>query len=279
MLSVNEWIELLERGHKFKIYVWCRSDVARALDISFNHRIHSNGFCNYIKSSPEGIKSCMRCRACADRLAKRRGIYGAFCINGMFEVSCSVNFKNEWAATVYISNICYDKTEAKKRMARACEKYSLSYDYAAALMEETENELDLKGAETLAEATAEIVASRLIKLGTVSTEAPEPVKRLTDIAADFYSRETLKSFSAKYGINEKYLGRLFKENTGLSFSDYRNKMRLNEAAYILRNSDLKIIDIALSVGYDNVSYFSKKFRSEYGISPTEYRCIGSISLR
>ena len=59
MLSVNEWIELLERGHKFKIYVWCRFDVANELNINIEHRIHGNALCNYIKSSSDGIEKCM----------------------------------------------------------------------------------------------------------------------------------------------------------------------------------------------------------------------------
>ena len=271
LLSVDEWIELLESGHRFKIYVWCRPDVAKVLNISLSRRIHGNALCSYIKSSPEGLKSCMRCRACADKLAQRRGMSAAFCINGMFEVFCPVKLKNEWAATVYVSNLCPDMREAQKRIARACEKYSLSYDYAAALTENAESGLDLKAFENTAAAVAEIIAARFRSVGTASPAVSEPVKRLKGIAADFYSRETLKSFSAKYGINEKYLGRLFKESTGLGFSDYRNKMRLGEAAYILGNSDMKIIDIALCVGYDSVSYFAKKFRSEYGLSPSEYR--------
>lgn len=273
MLSVNEWIELLERGHRFKIYVWCRPDVAKALNISFSRRIHSNAFCDYMKSTPEGIRNCVRCRVCADKLAQRRGIFGAFCIHGMFEVCCPVIFKNEWTATVYVSNLCPDVKETQKRMAGSCKKYSLSYKFAESLIEKTDNEIDLKSAEAIAEAAAEIIMARLENVGFKRRSVPEPVKKLIDAAADFYSCETLKSVSEKYYINEKYLGHLFKEITGFGFCDYKNKVRLNEAAYILRNGNRKIIDIAVSVGYDNVSYFSKKFRLEYGISPTEYRRI------
>lgn len=40
---------------------------------------------------------------------------------------------------------------------------------------------------------------------------------------------------------------------------------------MLGNSDIKVIDIAVAMGYDSAAYFSKKFREEYGLSPTEYR--------
>lgn len=271
MLSVNEWIELLERGHKFKIYVWCRFDVANELNINIEHRIHGNALCNYIKSSSDGIEKCMCCRTCADRLAKKRGRFSAHCIHGIFEVITPVLSNGEWAATVYISNLCYNKDEAEKRILKACDKYSLSYTYALSLIEKSEFELDLKAAEKLAEAVTEIITEKLKNVKHIKKAVPEPVKRLADIAADCFSQETVKSVSEYYGINEKYLGQLFKENMGLSFCKYKNKLRLKEAAYMLGNSDIKVIDIAVAMGYDSAAYFSKKFREEYGLSPTEYR--------
>ena len=242
MLSVNEWIELLEEGHKLKIYVWCRLDVAEELSIKLEHRIHTNALCNYMKSSLDGIKTCMRCRSCADRLAKKRGRFAAYCINGIFEVIKPVFLNGEWAATVYISNLCSDRKETERRIKKACGRYSLSYDYALPLIENSECELSIESAETLA-----------------------------DAAADFFSQETVKSVSASCGMNEKYLGHLFKKNMGLNFCEYKNKLRLREAAYLLNNDSLKIIDIAVALGYDNPAYFSKIFRLEYGLSPTEYR--------
>ena len=100
---------------------------------------------------------------------------------------------------------------------------------------------------------------------------PEIVKKLAEYAQNLFSAQTLKSVAQKYGFNEKYLGRIFKRYTGLSFSEYRNKARLKEAAYLLKNSSLKIIDISLSAGYESVSYFNRKFFSEYGVTPSEYR--------
>ncbi len=146
-----------------------------------------------------------------------------------------------------------------------------SYTYALSLIEKSEFELDLKAAEKLAEAVTEIITEKLKNVKHIKKAVPEPVKRLADIAADCFSQETVKSVSEYYGINEKYLGQLFKENMGLSFCKYKNKLRLKEAAYMLGNSDIKVIDIAVAMGYDSAAYFSKKFREEYGLSPTEYR--------
>ena len=213
----------------------------------------------------------MRCRSCADRLAEKRGRFSAYCVNGIFEVIKPVLLNGEWAATVYISNLCRDKEETEKRIAKACGRYSLSYDYALSLIENSECELSLKSAEALADAVAEIITERLKNVKFERKNVPEPVKKLADAAADFFSQETVKSVSVSCGMNEKYLGHLFKKNMGLNFCEYKNKLRLREAASLLNNDSLMIIDIAVALGYDNAAYFSKRFRLEYGLSPTEYR--------
>ena len=46
---------------------------------------------------------------------------------------------------------------------------------------------------------------------------------------------------------------------------------MNQAVYLLTSSRLSIADIIGSVGYDNTSYFYRKFRERYGVSPKEYR--------
>jgi len=46
---------------------------------------------------------------------------------------------------------------------------------------------------------------------------------------------------------------------------------MSQAAYLLTSSAVPVTDIIESVGYDNTSYFYRKFRERYGMSPKEYR--------
>lgn len=271
MLSLNDWIELLEEGHNLKIYIWSRFDVANALDLNLKHRIHNNALCNYVKESSDGLKNCMRCRTCADNLARKRGCFSAYCIHGVLEIISPVLLNGKWVATVYISNLCGDKCEYERRIRRACSKYSISYEHAVSLIENGEYKFNLSNLEKLAAGLTEIVYEKLQNIKHVDPAVPEPVKKLFDLAEDYYSSETIKSVSVRYGINEKYLGYLFKKSAGMSFCEYKNMLRLDEAAYMLKGSNLKIIDIAVSTGFANVSYFTKKFRTTFGVSPTEYR--------
>ncbi|HHX59542.1 MAG TPA: response regulator [Epulopiscium sp.] len=72
-------------------------------------------------------------------------------------------------------------------------------------------------------------------------------------------------------ISTNYFSALFKKETGLTFTTYLTKTRIDQAKKLLRNTDLKTFDIGNQVGYSQGHYFSYVFKKNTGISPTEYR--------
>lgn len=63
--------------------------------------------------------------------------------------------------------------------------------------------------------------------------------------------------------------RFFSYFTGMTLKEYMRKRRLTLAAYELRNTDAKVIDIALKYGYNSSVSFSRAFRSQHGINPSD----------
>ena len=72
-------------------------------------------------------------------------------------------------------------------------------------------------------------------------------------------------------MNPDYLGSLFKEELGVSMTMYIQSRRLDQAKVLLRETEMPISKVAETVGYDNISYFSKLFRQKVGCQPGEYR--------
>ena len=68
-----------------------------------------------------------------------------------------------------------------------------------------------------------------------------------------------------------YLSRLFKRETGEGFLDTLTRLRLDEAARLLKTTDRRIRDIASDVGFDNERYFSQVFRKHMGCTPGAFR--------
>lgn len=76
---------------------------------------------------------------------------------------------------------------------------------------------------------------------------------------------------AVLGINRTRINEILKEELDLTFSAYLNKLRLAEAARLFaRQQNANVAEIAYSVGYNNVSYFNRLFKNEYGCSPGKF---------
>ncbi len=82
---------------------------------------------------------------------------------------------------------------------------------------------------------------------------------------------TQESVAEFFQISPNYVSTLLKKHLGLSYIQLLQEQKLNTSAALLRNTNQPITEIAHEVGYENVSYFYKKFYKKYGCSPKEYR--------
>jgi two-component system, response regulator YesN len=82
---------------------------------------------------------------------------------------------------------------------------------------------------------------------------------------------SLDSISGSLNLNSYELSRQFKKETGKNITEYINNRRINEALYILENDNISITDVAFTVGFNDVNYFTKVFKKLKGITPSEYR--------
>jgi len=73
------------------------------------------------------------------------------------------------------------------------------------------------------------------------------------------------------GINRIKVNDILREHKGLTFSAYLKKLRLTEAARLLREKDASVAEIGFMVGYNNAPYFNQMFKKEFGCTPNAYR--------
>lgn len=96
---------------------------------------------------------------------------------------------------------------------------------------------------------------------------------ITYIAEHYTDAElTLERLTAQVGVGRTKVNDIIKEEIGLTFTTYINKLRLAEAARLLKgNPEASISEVAFAVGYNNASYFNKLFKAEFGCTPKTYR--------
>ena len=85
------------------------------------------------------------------------------------------------------------------------------------------------------------------------------------------SKMTLNDLSEELEVTPNYLGRLFKEEMGVQFSDYLEQLRMENAKKLLKSTNLKIYEIADDCGYNDGQYFAKAFKKYTGMTPLEYK--------
>lgn len=85
------------------------------------------------------------------------------------------------------------------------------------------------------------------------------------------SELSLQSVADSLYVSAPYLSRLFSKETGENFASYLTRKRINEAMWLLKNTDLKMYEIARKTGYASQHYFSNIFKKVVGISPADYR--------
>ena len=86
-----------------------------------------------------------------------------------------------------------------------------------------------------------------------------------------YKNGTLSELSEQMGYDVYWLSREIRRRTGRTYKELLQEKRMQQAVYLLANSEIPVTDIIESIGYDNTSYFYRKFREKYGMSPKEYR--------
>jgi AraC-like DNA-binding protein len=102
------------------------------------------------------------------------------------------------------------------------------------------------------------------------------VRRAKDYIADHQS-ETIKLHQIACALNVStfHFCRKFKLETGVTFVDYLNRIRIERAKILLYNSNLSVTEVAYEVGFQSLTHFNRTFRKLVCSSPTEYRSRGT----
>ena len=96
-------------------------------------------------------------------------------------------------------------------------------------------------------------------------------KAILYISKHFSEPLTLEEVANHVHLNPAYFSTLFKQSTGSSFKEYLNMIRIEESKRLLANTDYSIIDIAIAVGFEDQSYFSRVFKKYTCLTPRQYR--------
>lgn len=112
---------------------------------------------------------------------------------------------------------------------------------------------------------------------TVDGNNTQKFRKIIELMVEFINKNysqniSLKQIADVVYMNPNYLCDLFKQETGIHFSNYITQIRINNAKELLKTRiELKSYEIAELVGYKDAKYFTQVFKKQVGATPTEYR--------
>ena len=196
------------------------------------------------------------------------------------EKNSALDMLNEVLAHVYVySN--YDINSIKARMlellvmlsratidagADTNEVFRLSENYIRQI--ERNNDVD-----QLAVWISDIIRSFIIQaFDLAQVKHSDVVFKVTNyIKKNCNEKLTLDTLAREVYLSKSYLSSIFKEETGISLTDYITNVRIEKSKKLLTREGIAISEIAMLCGFKDQSYFSKVFKKETGISPKKFR--------
>ena len=111
----------------------------------------------------------------------------------------------------------------------------------------------------------------ILALSASPNLTPSPYLKAVNILSDLTVDIPVKDIAEELGFSEGYFIREFKKFTGLSPLAYKLKQRITLAKDMLYETDLTVLEISSTCGFEDATYFSRQFKKYEGVSPLEYR--------
>jgi len=87
----------------------------------------------------------------------------------------------------------------------------------------------------------------------------------------YHERISLDEAARAVNASTRHFCKIFKQATGITFTDYLARVRVEKAKHLLRNPNLRVSEVAFETGFESISQFNRSFKRIVKRTPTEYR--------
>jgi AraC-like DNA-binding protein/ligand-binding sensor protein len=237
-----------------------------------------NPFCLLMAKSNH---ACAACFALQQKVEQESGMEprSLHCFAGLCESAVPVRVGEKIIAFLQTGQILLHRPDAK------------CFSKVAQTLLELGTEIDLKKAEEAWFATTVLsekqyeamlrllhifaghlsVCASALQLDSSSVEPTSIKKAKAIVRANFADEISLGKVAKAVNVSAGYFSDLFHKATGLTFTEYVSRVRIEKVKNLLRNPHLQITAIAYDTGFKSLSQFNRVFRQICGVSPREYR--------
>ncbi len=231
--------------------------------------IHEPPYCLYVKTDKEAQKRCIEKQTAVLEKSKD-GRFVGVCHAGVQEFVYPIQTAEKTVGFICVSGYACPLSQSYLNAMQ--KKYGFPADGLAATYSTLKKDMpDLKAVDTLIEPLCQMLELAYRK----SDEQPNSdsfVSRVIAYIKKYYTTPiTSQTLCAEFYCSRSHLSHAFNRETGVGLKEYLTDLRINAAKSLLKNSDLTVTEISLSVGFSDGNYFSGVFKKRTGLSPIAYK--------
>lgn len=249
--------------HSFRSKIILYSDL-----IHFN--IHENPYCICIKSCESAHNHCIEKQAKILEKCKD-GSFTGVCYAGVKEYVYP--FKHNQKVIGFICVSGYADEQGDERIRAVSKKYALSNAKLHTAYQTLKKQIpDKVAVDTLIEPLCAMLELLHLKYDNVLTDDDGFIQGVLHFLKQNYTQPIhLELLCKRFRCSPSHLSHTFNATMKTGIKQYINELRIKSAKTLLRDTQLDVAEIALSVGFSEPNYFTAIFKKHTGVSPSLYR--------
>lgn len=246
--------------------------------LPFHGRRNENHFCEILSQKS---RACAACLQVQEKLSQRATLQPetVTCQNGLCDTAVPVRLGDRLIGFLQTGQVFRRKpTQAQfERTAKLAEEWGVEVDreklkqayFATPLLPNARHESVVKLLTIFAQHLSMLSNQVVVQQG--NTEPPV-ITRAKDFIKEHQTEElSLGQVAKAVNTSTFYFCKMFKKTTGINFTDYLSRVRIEKSKNLLLNPNLRVSEIAFEVGFQSLTHFNRVFKRILGQSPTQYR--------
>lgn len=227
-------------------------------------------FCSKIKENPESRKLCKKNDTNAFKICHDiDNIYIYKCHAGLMEAVAPIKVNNIIIGYIMFGQVLDSESDTSKIF-----DYASTYINDADMLKSYIDKIQVRNMTQIKSIAKimEMCTGYLWIKKLISIDNGAVIYKIHDyINKNLQKDISIDSLCQEFDIRRTALYELFKKYYGISIAKYIRKKRIEEAANYIKNTGSKISDAAIHMGFIDTNYFSKVFKAEMGMTPSEYK--------
>ena len=239
-----------------------------------------NPFCALVAQTPGGAQACLRFQAAVEgHLAHKLAPHQARCFAGLTDVAVPVVVGGEHVATLLGGQVFRQKPtqEDFARVAKLLAAWGGDTDLrqleSTYFQTRTVSDQEFHAMVGLLRIFAQELADHANRwmIAERSAEPPGVKSAKLFVQAHVGDRLTMHEVAEHVHLSSWHFCKLFKKATGVHFTEYVRRVRVEKAKELLLNPHARITEVAFASGFQSVPHFNRVFKRCAGVTPTKYR--------